>query len=279
MTSTGPYLPRFNDQADSEAAEHRRLRRDPDGILLAAADGTLALNSSNDPPAAVEPVTVLPASSNNKPTDHNIIVRGSIADPNTAAAEATVSVIPMAVAFVDAADNAPTRNNSGILSMNPGDNKSINDTTAPSQITTSSNRNQQKTSFLWVAAITALCLFVVAGVVVGGVCGSGSCHSPTSMTPRPTSMAPSPTSMAGACMTMAPPIDIATSTVRYQTLRAMFDPVYGAETFADQSIENPRFRALHWLANEDPQQFTANPAAVHYGPLLLFNQRVVLDEL
>jgi len=54
-------------------------------------------------------------------------------------------------------------------------------------------------------------------------------------------------------------VEIDTTTDRFRKLRALFEPLYGASVFAydenDKSnLNNHRFRALHWLANEDPSQ-------------------------
>jgi len=63
------------------------------------------------------------------------------------------------------------------------------------------------------------------------------------------------------CSKSPPEVDFNTSTDRYITLRAIFDPVYGAETFADENENNHRFRALHWLANEDTLQLSLESGA------------------
>jgi len=68
------------------------------------------------------------------------------------------------------------------------------------------------------------------------------------ITPAPTADS---STAAPTAKCLPPEVDIDTSTERYLALRAIFDPVYGAEMFADEREGNHRFRALHWIANED----------------------------
>lgn len=68
----------------------------------------------------------------------------------------------------------------------------------------------------------------------------------------------------GVCTESSPLIDVDTTTERFEAMLAIFDPVYGAESFADQSPENPRFRALHWIANEDPQMISLESSKLQY---------------
>ena len=87
--------------------------------------------------------------------------------------------------------------------------------------------------------ITILAVLVVFGVIIGGVCGSGKCKG-TISPPNPP-----------RCENERPVSVFNTTTSRYQRLLRIFGDIYDNETFLGEDEGNPRFRALHWVTNED----------------------------
>ena len=90
--------------------------------------------------------------------------------------------------------------------------------------------------------ITILAVLVVFGVIIGGVCGSGKCKG-TISPPNPP-----------RCENERPVSVFNSTTNRYVRLLRIFGSLYDNEAFLDEDEGNSRFRALHWVANEDPLQ-------------------------
>lgn len=111
--------------------------------------------------------------------------------------------------------------------------------------------------------LTVVAVLVLIGVILGGVCGSGKCES--------ASVASVSSSNPPGCTKERPALVVNTTTDRYVRLKRIFSRIYDDETFSDEDESNPRFRALHWVANEDPLPlgFTSS----NFQPIL---QRYVL---
>jgi len=105
-----------------------------------------------------------------------------------------------------------------------------------------------------------LCIVVVVmlgivAAIVGGVCGSGNCSSSDDGAKPVTITQPQ-------CTATAPKVDFDTTSERYLALRGLFSFVFGPESFEDESEDNPRFWALHWLANVDEMELAIDSSQV-----------------
>jgi len=100
--------------------------------------------------------------------------------------------------------------------------------------------------------VIVLAVLAVFGIVIGGVCGSGKCKA------KSTTVTMSVDS--SMCTKMAPVSKFDNTTDRYIQLKGLFAFVYDTTPFQEESEDNPRFRAFHWIANEDPLalEITAN---------------------
>jgi len=94
--------------------------------------------------------------------------------------------------------------------------------------------------------IFAAAVLATIGIILGGVCGSGKCKAKSSTVTVTMSVDTS------KCTKTAPLVEFDTTTMRFQEMIGLFSFLYDTAPFQDE--DNPRFRALHWIANEDPMQ-------------------------
>ena len=172
------YFWKFKGQVPSAPANHRpRPPQDPDGLILAREEDATSAASVH-----AETLEPLPAGSENNNKNNNnksIIVDRAVktmpqltrasADDRPLPSAKSVTPIPLAFEVINAGSRgAPTEDIS-----NDNNNGSINLATAPTQ----NSRNHNQKPFPWknVIAWALLMVMVVAGAVVGGVCGYGGC--------------------------------------------------------------------------------------------------------